>query len=129
MIQPEDLERGCVQGGGGREHEARGRRKGNKEEGGGVRGRAARGEADLVLDTAGATVSPDGTVARAGDWRRRRGGNEIRVGSTETQKLSQACVCPNSQVQGTWTLGGPPEGNSAFAEKRGLGVRDGEQCH
>lgn len=33
MIQPEDLERGCMQGGGGREHEARGQEE--REQGGG----------------------------------------------------------------------------------------------
>lgn len=71
----------------------------------------------------------DGTAAGAGDWRGRRGGNEIRVGSAEMQQLSQAFISPNSQAQGTWTLDGPPEGNPASAEKQGLGVRDGEQCH
>lgn len=56
-----------MQGEGGREHEARGRRKGNKEEGGGAQGRAARGEADLVLETAGVTVEPD-LHGQTGRW-------------------------------------------------------------
>lgn len=93
MIQPEDLERGRVQGEGGWELEAQGRRKENRrrevEPGEGW----VREEPASVLEEGrpgGLTWRSGWDDVEAGDWRGALRGNGIREGGTERKSLSQA---------------------------------------